>query len=99
VAPLWLGGLRGKKSTPSIGWEVPVKSHRLASGSRIEHAWDNDSELSPWAMVHMHLFEWYIIIVLALSLLYFYCVKKCVLLNVFNRELKVIIALRSLLLN
>jgi hypothetical protein len=28
VAPLWLGGLRGKKSTPSIGWEVPVKSHR-----------------------------------------------------------------------
>jgi hypothetical protein len=26
VAPLWLGGLRGKKSTPSIGWEVPVKS-------------------------------------------------------------------------
>jgi hypothetical protein len=28
VAPLRLGGLRGKKSTPSIGWEVPVKSHR-----------------------------------------------------------------------
>jgi hypothetical protein len=26
VAPLRLGGLRGKKSTPSIGWEVPVKS-------------------------------------------------------------------------
>jgi hypothetical protein len=26
LAPLWLGGLRGKKSTPSIGWEVPVKS-------------------------------------------------------------------------
>jgi hypothetical protein len=25
VAPLRLGGLRGKKSTPSIGWEVPVK--------------------------------------------------------------------------
>jgi hypothetical protein len=23
VAPLRLGGLRGKKSTPSIGWEVP----------------------------------------------------------------------------
>jgi hypothetical protein len=23
VAPLQLGGLRGKKSTPSIGWEVP----------------------------------------------------------------------------
>jgi hypothetical protein len=25
VAPLRLGGLRGKKSTPSIGWEVLVK--------------------------------------------------------------------------
>ena len=24
VAPLRLGGLRGKKSTPSVGWEVPV---------------------------------------------------------------------------
>jgi hypothetical protein len=24
VAPLRLGGLRGKKSTPSIGWEVPL---------------------------------------------------------------------------
>ena len=31
VAPLWLGGLRGKKSTPSVGWEVPVKSLQLAS--------------------------------------------------------------------
>jgi hypothetical protein len=33
VAPLRLGGLRGKKSTPSVGWEVPVKSRRSASGS------------------------------------------------------------------
>ena len=36
VAPLWLKGLRGKKSTPSIGWEVPVRSRRLASGSCME---------------------------------------------------------------
>jgi hypothetical protein len=36
VAPLRLGGLRGKKSTPSIGWEVPVKSRRSASGSCTE---------------------------------------------------------------
>jgi hypothetical protein len=36
VAPLWLGGLRGKKSTPSIGWEVPVRSHRSASQSWME---------------------------------------------------------------
>jgi hypothetical protein len=31
------GGIRGKKSTPSIGWEVSVKSHRLASGICMEH--------------------------------------------------------------
>jgi hypothetical protein len=36
--PLQLGGLRGKKSTPSIGWEVPVKSQRSVSRSCIEHA-------------------------------------------------------------
>jgi hypothetical protein len=28
---LRLGGLRGKKSTPSVGWEVPVSSSRSAS--------------------------------------------------------------------
>jgi hypothetical protein len=33
VAPLWLGGLRGRKSTPSIGWKVPVRSHGSASWS------------------------------------------------------------------
>jgi hypothetical protein len=38
VAPLRLGGLRGKKSTPSIGWEVPVRSQRLASRSWIIHS-------------------------------------------------------------
>jgi hypothetical protein len=32
VAPLRLGGIRGKKRTPSVGWEVPVKSPWLASG-------------------------------------------------------------------
>jgi hypothetical protein len=36
VAPLRLGGLRGKKSTPSIGWEVPVKFRRSASRSCME---------------------------------------------------------------
>jgi hypothetical protein len=36
VAPLQLGGLKGKKSTPSIGWEVSVRSQRLESGSWIE---------------------------------------------------------------
>jgi hypothetical protein len=34
--PFVAGGLRGKKSTPSIGWEVLVKSRRSASGSCME---------------------------------------------------------------
>jgi hypothetical protein len=34
VAPLRLGGLRGKKSTPSVGWEVPVSWWLSASRSR-----------------------------------------------------------------
>ena len=34
VAPLQLGGLRGKKSTPSVGWEVPVSSVTSASKNR-----------------------------------------------------------------
>ena len=38
VAPLWIRGLRGKKSTPSVGWEVPVKSHRSESESNTERA-------------------------------------------------------------
>jgi hypothetical protein len=32
--PFVARGAKGKKSTPSIGWEVPVKSQRLASGQR-----------------------------------------------------------------
>jgi hypothetical protein len=35
--PFVARGLRGKKSTPSIGWEVPVKSHRSARESCKEH--------------------------------------------------------------
>jgi hypothetical protein len=40
--PLRLGGLGGKKSTPSVGSEVPVRPHQLASGSWLECARDND---------------------------------------------------------
>jgi hypothetical protein len=29
VAPLWLRGIRGKKSTPSIGWEVMYISYGI----------------------------------------------------------------------
>jgi hypothetical protein len=32
MAPLRLGGIREKKSTPRIGWEVPVKSQYLERG-------------------------------------------------------------------
>jgi hypothetical protein len=46
VAPLRLGGLRGKKSTPSIGWEVPLKSHWSKSGSCTERADITQSERS-----------------------------------------------------
>ena len=31
VLPLQLEGIRGKKSTPSVGWEVPMKSLWLVS--------------------------------------------------------------------
>jgi hypothetical protein len=64
VAPLRLGGLRGKKSTPSVGWEVPVRSHRLASGSWTERAWDNNSEHSCLAKVRM------LKLLLAMNLIY-----------------------------
>jgi hypothetical protein len=37
VAPLRLGGRRGKQSTPRVGWEVPVSVPRLASRKRQEH--------------------------------------------------------------
>jgi hypothetical protein len=36
-APLQLEGIMGKNITPSIGWEVSVRSHRLASGSKDDH--------------------------------------------------------------
>jgi hypothetical protein len=51
VAPLWLGGLRGKKSTPSIDWEVPVKSHRSTSGSFTERA-GHQLRMGDWEMIH-----------------------------------------------
>jgi hypothetical protein len=32
MAPLWIKGIRGKKSTPSVGWEVSVKYSWLEGG-------------------------------------------------------------------
>ena len=38
VVPLRLGGFRGKKSTPSVGWEVLVRSQGSTSESGMERA-------------------------------------------------------------
>jgi hypothetical protein len=48
VAPLRLGGLRGKKSTPSIGWEVPVRSRRSTSGSCTESGMSSKQVIRQW---------------------------------------------------
>ena len=54
VAPLRLEGLRGKKSTPSIGWEVPVRSQQLASMSGTERKCETTtSDSAPLITVHM----------------------------------------------
>jgi hypothetical protein len=37
VDPSRLGGLRGKQITPSIGWEVLVRSRRSMSGSDMKN--------------------------------------------------------------
>jgi hypothetical protein len=50
--PFVARGLRGKKSTPSVGWEVPVKSPWLASGELDgAQAWENIFEFSSSATV------------------------------------------------
>jgi hypothetical protein len=51
VAPLQLGGLRGKKSTPSVGWEVPVRSHRWKAGDGWSASGTTTSEHSHLAKV------------------------------------------------
>jgi hypothetical protein len=76
VAPLQLGGIRGKKSTPSVGWEVPVKSHRSASGS----GWsmrDNDSGAVTLGYgTHAFILNGRLILILHFHLCTFNCVKK-----------------------
>jgi hypothetical protein len=52
VAPLQIGGLRGKKSTPSIGSKVLMKSHGSASGSCMERT-GHQLRVGDWAMVHV----------------------------------------------
>jgi hypothetical protein len=60
VAPLQIRGLRGKKSTPSIGWEVPVKSLRSGSGSCMERVDVAQSGRTGNGMLPS--FEWYIVV-------------------------------------
>jgi len=42
-------GIRGKKSTPSVGWSVPVRSQRLAGGRK-----DGMSVAGEHHQVHLH---------------------------------------------
>jgi hypothetical protein len=44
LGPFAARGIRGKKSTPSIGWEVPVRSQRLAS-KELDRAQARDNDL------------------------------------------------------
>jgi hypothetical protein len=37
VAPLQIKGLREKKITPNVRWEIPVKSHQLESERGMDH--------------------------------------------------------------
>ena len=47
-------GLRGKKSTPSVGWEVSVRSQWLASSSGMKNEFEtNTSNLTPSVTVRM----------------------------------------------
>jgi hypothetical protein len=58
VAPLQLGGLMGKKSTPNIGWEVPVRTQRLVRRSWTKHeCGTTTSKPSPLLKVHLSKFS------------------------------------------
>jgi hypothetical protein len=93
VAPLWLGGLRGKKSTPSIGWEVPVKSHRSTSGRSMERAGQRlrAGDLG-YGTLPLFLHGRFLLYFTLLSL-YFYWVKKMWTYH-FNRELNFPVSLK-----
>jgi hypothetical protein len=78
------GNSRGKTSTPSIGWEVPGRSHRSERGSWTECAQDNDLGLLHLAMLHFCIFvlNGSLNNFLVPSITYFYCVKVYVLFSV-----------------
>jgi hypothetical protein len=76
VAPLWLGGLRGKKSTPSVGWEVPVKSQRSTSGSGMERAGQRLRAVTLGYGMHAFILNGRLILILRLHFCTFNCVKK-----------------------
>jgi hypothetical protein len=64
----------GKKSTPSVGWEVPLRSHRSTSESWTERVQDNESKMSHLNTVCMHLF---LNGRLILFLRFYYCTSLC----------------------
>jgi hypothetical protein len=76
VAPLRLGGLRGKKSTPSIGWEVPVKSHRSTSESCMERVGQR-LRVDDWGYgTHALILHGRLLLTLHFQFCTFNCVKK-----------------------
>jgi hypothetical protein len=61
--PFAARGAKGEEEYPSIGWEVPVKSHQSASGCFTEHVGHQLRE-GDQAMVRFLHFVWYIVVVL-----------------------------------
>jgi hypothetical protein len=76
VAPLWLRGLRGKKSTPSVGWEVLVKSHRSTSGSCMERVGQRLRVVTLGYGMHAFILHGRLLLTLRFHLCTFNCVKK-----------------------
>jgi len=89
-------GIRMKKSTPSVGWEVPVKSHRSTSKSCTKSARQWLRAVTLGYDTHDFILHGRLLLILRFHFCTFYCVKKSVLLSIFNQELKIIIALWSL---
>jgi hypothetical protein len=76
VAPLKHGGIRGKKSTPSIGWEVSVKSHQSTSRSCMEHAGQRLGAGDLGYSTHVFILHGRLLLTLRFHLCNFNCVKK-----------------------
>ena len=79
VAPLWIKGLGGKQSTPSVGWEVPVSwwlsASRSSSGKERKHEVATSGYQSLVTGTQAHLFGKEIVELYMVSHDVYYCVK------------------------